>query len=63
MSVFNVELKKIVDDSYEIEVGHELEQKLIDDINAGLVGNIRKFAVVTDSNVKELYAEKICGLL
>ena len=63
MSVFNVELKKIVDDSYEIEVGHELEQKLIDDINAGLVGNIRKFAVVTDSNVKELYADKIFGML
>lgn len=63
MSVFNVELKKIVDDSYEIEVGHELEQKLISDIKNGLVGNIRKFAVVTDSNVKELYADKIFGML
>lgn len=63
MSIFNVELKKIVDDSYEIEVGHGLEQKLIDDINAGLVGNISKFAVVTDTNVRELYAEKICALL
>ena len=63
MSVFNVELKKVVDDSYEIEVGHELQQKLISDIKAGLVGNIRKFAVVTDSSVKELYAEKICALL
>lgn len=63
MSVFNVELKKIVDDSYEIEVGHELEQKLISDINNGLVGNIRKFAVITDSNVKELYADKIFGML
>ena len=63
MSVFNVELKKVVDDSYEIEVGHELEQKLIDDIKAGLVGNIKKFAVVTDSNVKPLYADKIFGML
>ena len=63
MSVFNVELKKVVDDSYEIEVGHDLEQKLISDIKNGLVGGIKKFAVVTDSNVKELYAEKICGLL
>ena len=43
MSTFNVELKKVVDDSYEIEVGHGLEQKLISDINAGLVGNIKKF--------------------
>lgn len=63
MSVFNVELKKVVDDSYEIEVGHELEQKLVSDINNGLVGNIRKFAVITDSNVKELYADKIFGML
>ena len=63
MSTFNVELKKVVDDSYEIEVGHGLEQKLISDINAGLVGNIKKFAVVTDSNVKPLYADRIAALL
>ena len=36
MSIFNVELKKVVDDSYEIEVGHSLEQKLISDIKGGL---------------------------
>ena len=29
MSVLNVELKKVVDDSYEIEIGYKLEQKLI----------------------------------
>lgn len=63
MSTFNVELKKVVDDSYEIEVGHALEEKLICDINGGLIGNIRKFAIVTDSNVKELYADRICSLL
>ena len=38
MSNFKVELKKVVDDSYEIEIGYELEQKLIDDLKAGLVG-------------------------
>ena len=59
MSNFKVELKKVVDDSYEIEIGYELEQKLIDDLKAGLVGKISKFVVVTDSNVKELYADKI----
>ena len=37
MSNFKVELKKVVDDSYEIEIGYELEQKLIDDLKAGLV--------------------------
>lgn len=63
MSVFNVELKRVVDDSYEIEVGHGLEKKLISDIREGLAGNITKFAVVTDSNVKELYADRIAAML
>lgn len=63
MSVFHVELKKVVDDSYEIEIGFALERRLIQDIQSGLVGDIRRFAIVTDSNVKELYAENICRLL
>ncbi len=56
MSSYFVELKKVVDDSYEIEIGFGLEDKLISDIKAGLVGNIKKFAVITDSNVEKLYA-------
>lgn len=63
MSIFNVELKKVIDDSYEIEIGYELEQKLIDDIKAGLVGKIKKFVVITDSVVKDLYADRIYNLL
>lgn len=63
MSTFNVELKKVVDDSYDIEIGFELQQKLITDLKNGLVGNMKKIAVITDSIVKELYAEKICHLL
>lgn len=63
MSTFNVELKKVVDDSYDIEIGFDLEEKLISDLKAGLVGKIHKFAVITDSNVKELYADKILDLL
>lgn len=63
MSIFNVELKKVIDDSYEIEIGYELEQKLIDDIKAGLVGKIKKFVVITDSIVKDLYADRIYNLL
>ncbi|MCM1180456.1 MAG: 3-dehydroquinate synthase [Clostridium sp.] len=63
MRTFNVELKKIVDDSYEIEIGYELEHKLIEDIGNGLVGRMKKFAVVTDSTVKELYADGIAALL
>ena len=37
MGVFNVELKKVVDDSYEIEIGFQLEDKLLQDIKQGLV--------------------------
>lgn len=59
MGTFQVELKKVVDDSYEIEVGFALEDKLIADLQDGLVGKIHKFAVVTDSNVKDLYGEPI----
>lgn len=63
MSVFQVELKKVVDDSYEIEIGYQLQEKLIDDLKNGLVGKIKKFAVITDSIVKELYADHIVELL
>ena len=59
MSVFNVELKKVVDDSYEIEIGYELIEKLILDLKNGLVGKISKFAIITDSIVEKLYAEKL----
>lgn len=63
MSIFNVELKKVVDDSYEIEVGFKLADKLVEDISAGLVGKIKKFAIVTDTNIKELYADEVYAKL
>ncbi len=63
MGIFNVELKKVVDDSYDIEIGFGLEDKLINDLKAGLVGKINKFAVITDSIVKDLYAKNILNKL
>ena len=63
MGLFRVNLKKVVDDSYDIEIGYEMFEKLIEDIRGGLVGDIRKFVVITDSTVKDLYAQKICSLL
>ena len=59
MSVLNVELKKVIDDSYEIEIGYSLTNKLVEDIERGLVSKIRKFALITDTNVSELYARPI----
>ena len=63
MSKLHLELKKVVDDSYDIEIGYELGEQLLCDLRDGLVGSIHKFAVITDSNVKDLYAEGICRLL
>ena len=59
MSVFNVELKKVVDDSYDIEIGYNLMDKLVEDMEAGLFGTLHKFAVITDTNVRDPYAKPI----
>jgi len=63
LSIFHVGLRKIVDDSYDIEAGFSLEEKLVQDIQNGMIGNIRKFAIITDSIVQDLYAGKIVSLL
>lgn len=63
MSIFNVELKKVVDDSYKIEIGFDLADSLVTDLQSGLVGKITKFAVITDSIVRDLYAVPIAEKL
>lgn len=63
MGIYNVELKKVINDSYEIEIGFGLEDKFILDLKNGLVGDIIKFAVITDTIVNELYAQKIVSKL
>lgn len=60
---FYCELKRVVDDSYDIEIGHDLYDKLIDDLKSGLCGKVKKFAVVTDSIVVDLYGRKIYDLI
>lgn len=59
MGNFHVELKKVIDDSYDIEIGYDLAEKLVNDIKDGLIHGINKFAVVTDSVVEGLYSKKI----
>lgn len=63
MSSFQVELKKVVDDSYEIEIGFDLKQKLVSDLQAGLLGGCKNLALITDSNVAPLYGQPIAALL
>ena len=60
---FRCTLKRVVDDSYDIEIGRGLQGRLTDDLKNGLAGKARKFAVVTDSNVEGLYASKITDML
>lgn len=61
MSRFHVGLKKVVDDSYDIEIGAGLVPALIDDLKNGLVPGVSKFAVITDSTVQHLYGEAVCN--
>lgn len=63
MENLRVELRRVVDDSYDIEIGYDLSDRLIRDIRDGLVGRIARFAVVTDSVVRPLYAEPIAQKL
>lgn len=63
MSTFQVELKRVVDDSYPIEIGFNLLSRLIDDIKSGIFGGTRRFAVITDSNVLPLYGGAVAESL
>ena len=63
MNVFRVELKKIVDDSYDVEIGRALADRLVNDLQNGLMGSFRKFALITDSTVEPLYAGPLCDCL
>lgn len=63
MKEFRVELKKVVDDSYHVQIGRNLIPVLIEDIKQGLAGTVKKFAVITDSIVAPLYGEPILEAL
>lgn len=63
MSKFYVELKKVVDDSYDIEVGRELFTTLIEDLKGDLGRGISRYAIITDSNVRGLYGEALYKLM
>lgn len=58
MNSFKVQLKRVIDDSYEIEIGRNLFQKIASDLSTGLVPNVSKFAVLTDSAVKDIYSDQ-----
>ena len=59
MSKFYVELKKVVDDSYDIEVGRNLFDTLVNDLKGELGVGVSRYAIITDTNVKALYGEQL----
>ena len=59
MKKFYVELKKVVDDSYDIEIGYDLFDKLILELKGELGKGISRYAIITDSIVKDLYGDKL----
>lgn len=63
MSSFRVQLKKVVDDSYDVQIGQQLIDTLVEDIKNGLAQGKKKFAVITDSTVEPLYATPILEAL
>ena len=63
MSKFYVELKKVVDDSYDIEIGKNLFETLIKDLKEELGKGISRYAIITDSNVKTLYGDQLYHLM
>ena len=63
MATFQVELKRVVDDSYPIEIGFDLMDHLVEDMKNGLLGGKQKLAVITDSEVEVLNPDLyICTL-
>lgn len=58
MGNFHVELKKVVDDSYNIETGCDLWDMLKADLKNGILAKSKKIALITDSTVMELYGKK-----
>ncbi|MBR1664411.1 MAG: 3-dehydroquinate synthase [Ruminococcus sp.] len=57
--IFNCELVKTVDDSYDIEVGHSLGDTLVSELSGGLCGKASRFILISDSNVEPLYGREI----
>ena len=59
VSKFYVELKKVIDDSYDIEIGRNLWDTLVNDLKGDLGTGINQYAIITDSTVKELYGNAL----
>jgi 3-dehydroquinate synthase len=62
MAVFHVPLKATVDDSYDIEIGERLFDRLVADLSSGLLPDVHRLAIITDRNVEVLYGRELLAL-
>lgn len=63
MPKLTVELKRVVDDTYDIEIGRNLVNSLVEDIKNGICKNASRYVIITDSNVLPIYAQAISDAL
>ena len=47
MASFRVPLERVIDDSYDIEIGRDLVDNLIQDLHDGLVKGSSRYAIIT----------------
>lgn len=59
MGIFDVKLQRVEDDSYEIEIGFDLIGKMIAELKSGMIMGVNKYVIITDSNCKEFYGDKM----
>src|SRR3989344_9522741 len=60
-NVMRISLRREVDESYSIIFGNELFPQIAEDLRSEPIGS--RYAIVTDSNVRELYADSLEGTL
>ncbi|MCR5165714.1 MAG: 3-dehydroquinate synthase [Oscillospiraceae bacterium] len=59
LSVFRCRLVNTSDESYDIMIGNGLYSALTADLKNGIAGKVSRYVIVTDSNVRPLYADRI----
>ncbi len=59
MASFRVPLERVIDDSYDIEIGRDLVDNLIQDLHDGLVKGSSRYAIITDTECKILYGDSL----
>ena len=63
MQTINVKIEKVINNSYQIEIGYDMFEKLVDDIKHKIVPNVYRYAIITDSNVAALYGYRLFELM